>query len=207
MINVCCPTFSANRSLSLHGRRCQQLNENAKASMIFVSEFSCMHEDSKCCAWKSHGEIYHSDESWGDRCCIHVHTHMLTHTHQTNWKGGCTINTCIFIGFACCFNACVSQSRHTDGLLIAQRHFGSRWIYFPTMSYSEHIKLSPIKHTYTQIYIKYMPEACNYLCICEWLMAVASWWLKDISLGGSCWHLSAAIGLSNSAENKGWETH
>lgn len=59
-------------------------------------------------------------------------------------------------------------------------------------------------HTHTHKYI-YMPGACNYLCVCEWLVAVSSWRLEDISPSRSGWHLIAAIGLSNSAENKGWK--
>lgn len=67
-----------------------------------------------------------------------------------------------------------------------------------------------LSHTHTHTYLRtniYMPGACNYLCVCEWLVAVSSWWLENISPSRSGWHLSAAIGLSNSAENNGWESH
>lgn len=48
-------------------------------------------------------------------------------------------------------------------------------------------------HKYVFIYI-YMPGACNYLCACEWLVAVSSQWMEDITPSRSGWHLSAATG-------------
>lgn len=40
MINVCCPTYSANRSLSLHGRCCQRFDKNAWILFSYLAAYT-----------------------------------------------------------------------------------------------------------------------------------------------------------------------
>ena len=130
--------------------------------------------------------------------CVHTETHTCTVTYKycAAWKHTVTLFR---------YNSCVVLCQPSERTMLFL--FSLCWIHSPSVSPSEHSELSLslfLSHTHTNIY---KPGACNYLCVCERLVAVSSWWLENISPSRSGWHLSAAIGVSNSAENKGCETH